>query len=99
MQRRVDSLPHGEHIVPQAAPALETVLRAYPKYVTLGKLPLETDAQVVDYLCATNARLPALETVSSACDYMLHLSLSQKLDVGHALVEAGLVLVRPPKDE
>ena len=84
--------------MPQAAPALETVLRAYPKYVTLGKLPLETDAQVVDYLCATNARLPALATVRlyvTTCS----ISPSQKLDVGHALVEAGLVLVRPPKDE
>ena len=32
----------------EAAPALEKILLAYPKYVTVGKLPGDNDAQRLD---------------------------------------------------
>ena len=46
---------------------LEKVLLAYPKYVTVGRLPGDSDAQ--------------------------------RLDIVQAMVEARLLLVRPPKEE
>uniref|UniRef100_A0A7S0JIT5 Bifunctional lysine-specific demethylase and histidyl-hydroxylase n=1 Tax=Calcidiscus leptoporus TaxID=127549 RepID=A0A7S0JIT5_9EUKA len=36
----------------EALPALDRILSAYPKYVTVGKLPLETDAQKLDVASA-----------------------------------------------
>jgi hypothetical protein len=35
-----------------AAPALDVLLSAYPKYVSVRKLPLETDAQKLDVVAA-----------------------------------------------
>ena len=32
----------------ECAPALEAVLSAYPKYITVAELPTETDAQRLD---------------------------------------------------
>ena len=49
----------------EAAPCIEKILLAYPKYLTVAKLPADNDAQ--------------------------------RLDIVRAMVEARLLLVRPPK--
>ena len=49
----------------EAAPCLERIVLAYPKYLTVAKLPADNDAQ--------------------------------RLDIVRAMVEARLLLVRPPK--
>ena len=40
--------PHRTDFALEAAPALEAVLEAYPKYVTVARLPADSDGQRLD---------------------------------------------------
>jgi len=54
---QVDEPQHVDFDI-ECAPALDVLLSSYPKYVTVRRLPLDTDAQKLDVVAAlAEARL------------------------------------------
>ena len=81
-----------------AAPCLEKLLLAYPKYVTVGKLPGDNDAQRLDVVQVTPHTYYG--DTYYTCDILAAILLTRSRPYAvQAMAEARILLVRAPKVE